>query len=126
MDATCGCARAHIHMRTRTHAHTHTHSRTVFNSTHVFLAPHVCIYLKYFLHSHFNFCRSHVFRCILVGLDKPLHTNHKQTKICRPSQHFNVTPHSAAYFGSHVPSSGTYLYNILISIDTFQLAILSC
>ena len=77
MDATCGCA------------HTHTHSRTVFSSIHVFLST--ACYLKCFLYSHFNFCSSHVFRCIPVGLDKPLHTNHNQTKIYCPSQHFNVS-----------------------------------
>jgi hypothetical protein len=103
---------------------THTNSRTVFNSIHVFRST--ACYLKCFLYSHFNFCSSHVFRCILVGLDKPLNTNHNQTKICRPTHHFNVIPHSAAYFSSHEPSSGTYFYNILINIGTFQLAILSC
>jgi hypothetical protein len=28
-----------------------------------------------------------------------------------PTQHFNVTPHSAKCFGSHELSSGTYFYN---------------
>jgi hypothetical protein len=113
------CARAH------THNDTHTVRRYSAPST-LFVAPYVCSYIKCFLHSHFNFCYSHVFRCVPVGLDKPLHTNHKQTNICRTTQHFNVTPHSATFFGSHEPSPGTYFCNTLINIGTFQLAILSC
>jgi hypothetical protein len=122
MDATCVCA--HTHTYTHTHTHIHTHSRTIFSSIHVFRST--ACYLKCFLYSDFNFCNSNVFRCISVGLDKPLQINHNQTKICRPSQHFNVSPHSTAYFGLREPSSGTYFYNILMNTDTFQLAILSC
>jgi hypothetical protein len=101
------CARAHTHQHTRTHTHTHTHTvRRYWAPSTFFVAPHVSSYPKSFLHSHFNFCYSHVFHCLPVGLDKPLHTNHKQTNICYPTQHFNVTPHSATFFGSRELSPG--------------------
>jgi hypothetical protein len=36
---------------------------------------------------------------------------HKQTKICRPTQHFNALSHTTTCFDSHEPSSGTSFYN---------------
>ena len=38
---------------------------------------------------------------------------YKKTKICRPTQHFNIISHTATCFGSHEPSSGTSFYNSL-------------
>jgi len=114
----------HVVVHTHTHTHTHTHAVGRYSAPSTFvLALHVisnssCIHILIS-------AASHVFRCIPVGLDKPLHTNHNQMKIYRPSQHFNVSPHSATYFGLREPSLGTYFY-ILINIDTVQLAILSC
>ena len=37
---------------------------------------------------------------------------YKKTKICRPTQHFNIISHTATCFGWHEPSSGTF-YNSL-------------
>ena len=40
---------------------------------------------------------------------------HKQTKICRPTQHFNALLHTATCFDSYEPSSGNSFY---ISLQT--------
>jgi hypothetical protein len=48
----------------------------------------------------------------------------KQTKICRPTEYFNVTSHSATCFGSHEPSSGTSFYRNLKYRGAFERTVI--